>query len=295
MLFMAALAAVGGCNGDAVRAPQAAERRCAAGENVHLCGKNLVFAHRGGTVAWPEETIVAFDNAALAGVDVLELDVHATQDGTVVCMHDEKVDRTTDGTGLVKEKTFAELSMLDAGAKFTTDGGATYPYRGKGLRVPTLEEVLGKHSKVPFSIEIKQYAPSIVDKVISIIDTLGMAERVVIASFDDETIRAVRSKRPKFVTALALGEMAKLGTIRDDEDLANYTPPATIYQANAGTITDERMRIVNKLGLRVHVWTVNDEDTMRRMWKLGVHGIMTDNPALLLKVTKELGLTDKGR
>jgi glycerophosphoryl diester phosphodiesterase len=248
-----------------------------------------------GTVAWPEETIVAFDNAALAGVDVLELDVHATQDGTVVCMHDEQVDRTTDGTGLVKEKTFAELSMLDAGAKFTTDGGATYPYRGKGLRVPTLEEVLGKHSKVPFSIEIKQYAPSIVDKVISIIDTLGMAERVVIASFDDETIRAVRSKRPKFVTALALGEMAKLGTIRDDEDLANYTPPATIYQANAGTITDERMRIVNKLGLRVHVWTVNDEDTMRRMWKLGVHGIMTDNPALLLKVTKELGLTDKGR
>jgi glycerophosphoryl diester phosphodiesterase len=89
--------------------------------------------------------------------------------------------------------------------------------------------------------------------------------------------------------------MAKLGTIREDEDLAGYTPPAMIYQANAGTITEDRMRILNKLGLRVHVWTVNDEDTMRRMWKFGVHGIMTDNPTLLLEVTRSLGLTDKGR
>lgn len=294
LLLLSALAAVA-CSQADPKSPQAVERRCSAGENLQVCGKNLVIAHRGGADLWPEETLLAFENATKAGVDVLELDVHATKDGTVVCMHDETVDRTTDGTGPVKEKTFAEVQALDAAAKFTTDGGKTFPYRGTGVKVATLKEVLEKFPHMPVSIEIKQYAPAIVDSVIAVIEAANMSDKVVIASFDDDTIRAVRSKRPKLATSLALGETLQLAKIKTDEDIASYKPPAMLYQANAGSITDETMTVYNKLGIRVHVWTVNDEDTMRRMWKLGVHGIMTDDPALLLKITNELGLSDKGR
>jgi glycerophosphoryl diester phosphodiesterase len=290
-----AFAALISCSHEDAKAPQPAERRCTAGENLEMCGKNLVIAHRGGSDLWPEETLLAFDNATKAGVDVLELDVHATKDGTIVCMHDEKVDRTTDGTGLIKEKTFAEVQALDAAAKFTTDGGKTFPYRGTGVKVATLKEVLEKFPRMPFSVEIKQFSPPIVDAVIGVIEAANMSDKVVIASFDDDTIRAVRAKRPKLATSLALGETLELAKVRTDEDLAGYKPPTLLYQANAGSITEENMRIYNQLGIRVHVWTVNDEDTMRRMWKLGVHGIMTDDPTLLLRVTSELGLTDKGR
>src|SRR3990167_5332435 len=146
------------------------ERRCQPSENLQLCGKNLVIAHRGGARLWPEESMIAFQNAVAAGADVLELDVHATKDGKVVCMHDELVDRTTDGTGLIREKTFAEVQALDAAAKFTTDGGKTFPHKGKGIKVATLEEVLRAFPAMPFSIEIKQYKPSIVDEVLAVID-----------------------------------------------------------------------------------------------------------------------------
>lgn len=294
-LLMSSLVVLVACSQADPKSPQAVERRCSVGENLQACGKNLVIAHRGGADAWPEETLLAFENATRAGVDVLELDVHATVDGTVVCMHDETVDRTTDGTGKIKEKTFADVQKLDAAAKFTTDGGKTYPYRGTGVKVATLKEVLEKFPHMPVSIEIKQYAPSIVDSVIAVIDAAKMNDKVVVASFDDETIRAVRAKRPNLATSLALGETLQLAKLKTDEDIAAYKPPAMLYQANAGSITEEAMRIYNHLGIRVHVWTVNDEDTMRRMWKLGVHGIMTDDPALLLKVTSSLGLSDKGR
>lgn len=294
LLLLSALTVLA-CSQADPKSPQAVERRCSPGENLQGCGKNLVIAHRGGADLWPEETLLAFENATKAGVDVLELDVHATKDGTVVCMHDETVDRTTDGTGPIKEKTLAEVQALDAAAKFTTDGGKTFPHRGTGVKVATLAEVLAKFPQMPVSIEIKQYAPSIVDSVIAVIEAANMSDKVVIASFDDDTIRAVRAKRPKLATSLALGETLQLAKIKSDEDIASYKPPAMLYQANAGSITEETMTVYNKLGIRVHVWTVNDEDTMRRMWKLGVHGIMTDDPALLLKITNELGLSDKGR
>jgi len=288
----ALLLALSDCGGSS-KPPEAAERRCTAGENLQLCGKNLVFAHRGGKSLWPEETMMAFENAAKAGVDVLELDVHASKDGVVVCIHDDKLDRTTNGAGLVRDKTFAELQALDAAYKFPTEEAKTFPLRGTGVKLATLKEVLEKFPNMPFSIEIKQSQPSIVDAVISVIEAAKMSDKVVIASFFDDTIREVRTKRPNLATTLALGEMTKILTLKE-EDLGGYTLPAPIFQANAANITGENMPLFNKLGVRVHVWTVNDEDTMRRMWKLGVHGIMSDDPALLLKVTSDLGRTDKG-
>ncbi|MEZ4374468.1 MAG: glycerophosphodiester phosphodiesterase family protein [Polyangiaceae bacterium] len=100
----------------------------------------LNIAHRGGRKLAPEHTLVAYQNGLDVGADILELDVHATSDGVLVLMHDDTVDRTTNGTGAIKELTFAELRSLDAAYNFSEDGGQTFPYRGKGIQVPTLEE-----------------------------------------------------------------------------------------------------------------------------------------------------------
>lgn len=292
LLLLVALAFSACSSNDEDRAP--AERRCQPGENLQLCGKNLVIAHRGGAKLWPEESMMAFQNAVAAGVDVLELDVHATSDGKIVCMHDDEVDRTTDGTGLVKEKTFAEVQALDAAAKFSTDGGKTFPLKGKGIKVATLEEILRAFPQMTFSIEIKQYKPSIVDPVLAVIEATGMSEKVLIASFDDDTIRDVRAKRPKLLTSFASGEIIKFLMLKEGE-LGDYQPPAKVLQSPYESTTAERMRIAEKLGIRVHVWTVDDRDDQTRQWKLGVHGVMSDDPVLLKTVAGELGLTDKGR
>ena len=116
----------------------------------------LVFAHRGGGGLFPENTLEAFKYSAEMGVDVLELDIHSTADGKLVVMHDATVDRTTDGNGRVNELTFDQLKKLDAGYKFTNDGGKTFPFRGKNITVPTLDEVFSAFPAMTFNIEPKQ-------------------------------------------------------------------------------------------------------------------------------------------
>jgi len=295
VLFALAVVSLAACRDGDVPVPPAttAERRCAPGENLQECGKNLVIAHRGGAKLWPEETMLAFENAVKAGADVLELDVHATEDGVVICMHDAEVDRTTDGTGLVKEKTFAEIEALDAGAKFE-DGDGQTPYKGKGLKVATLQEVLGAFPEMPFSIEIKQVEPSIVDAVIAIIEAAGVSGQTVVASFDGATLDDVRAKRPELATSLSAPEIIDVLQVTE-ATLADYTLPAPVFQAPIDAITEERMRVLQGLEMRVHVWTVDDREDMERMWNLGVHGIMSDDPVLLKTVTAELGRdSDKG-
>jgi glycerophosphoryl diester phosphodiesterase len=125
-------------------------------ESVFLADRFLNIAHRGGARLAPEHTLVAFENALRVGADVIEFDLHATVDGVIVILHDATVDRTTDGTGVVRNMTFAELRALDAGYRFTRDGGATFPWRGKGLTIPTLEEALERFADVPITVEFKQ-------------------------------------------------------------------------------------------------------------------------------------------
>src|SRR5512147_1024722 len=103
--------------------------------------KVLVIAHQGGDGIFPGDTLYAYEHAVALGADVLEMDAHITKDGEIVLMHDEKVDRTTDGTGLIEDLTLAELKKLDAAYKWSNDNGKTFPFRGQGIQVPTLREL----------------------------------------------------------------------------------------------------------------------------------------------------------
>jgi glycerophosphoryl diester phosphodiesterase len=246
----------------------------------------LNIAHRGGGKLRPEETLAAYDHAVEVGADMLEMDLHATKDGVVVLIHDATVDRTTDGSGSVKEMSFDELRQLDAGYRFTGDGGATYPYRGQGLRVATLRELLERHPTQLFSAELKQTDPPIIDAVLSVLAETGMEDRVILVSFSDATVRAIREKNPRIITGAGIVEMLVLGVL-SDEQAATWTPPCPFFQMAQKATTPTVLSHAHANGARVQAWTVNKADEMRALLDLGVDGIMTDDPELLESVLRE--------
>lgn len=249
--------------------------------NLLLSDKFLNIAHRGGASLRPEETLLAFEHALAVGADVLEFDVHASSDGVIVAMHDGTVDRTTDGTGQIKAQTLAQLRALDAGYRFTPDGGQTFPYRGAGIGIPTLEEILEAFPGSYCLIEIKQNDPPIVEGLLSALAEHGALERVVIAATELETIQAVRAAAPMVFTSLSTPEMLDLHLNVGSPD---YVAPAQFVHAPWDLASAELVTFAHGLGMKVHPWTVNQESRMVELVGRGVDGIMTDDPALLATV-----------
>ena len=247
------------------------------------------FAHRGGAKIVPENTLEGFREGLRVGAGVLELDVHALADGTVVVHHDETVDRTTNGSGAIREMTLAEVKRLDAGYRFTPDGGRTYPHRGEGVKVPTLKEVYREFTDVPINVEIKGKRPDIEETVWRIIEGAGAEERTLVVSEDSGTIRRFREASGGSVaTASSSAELIffwLLSRLR----LIGLSKPS--YQALQGPETYKGLRIVtpelvrgaHERGLRVDVWTIDHEPDMRRLLGFGVDGIMTDRPDILTR------------
>lgn len=250
-------------------------------ENLFLSDQFLNIAHRGGALLRPEATLLAFEHAMVVGADVLEMDVHSTADGVIVVIHDDTVDRTTDGSGAVSDMTFAELRMLDAGHDFSADGGQTFPYRGMGIVVPSLDEVLAAFPDRYYLLEIKQSEPPIVDAVLAILADHAVEERVVLASFDDATIETVRTANPSLFTAMSAAEMAEFLQMLDSPD---YQPPCRFLQSPWDISSQEFIDRAHALGMKVHPWTVNTSAAMSDMIGRGVDGLMTDDPALLEQV-----------
>jgi glycerophosphoryl diester phosphodiesterase len=246
--------------------------------NLLLSDRVLNIAHRGGGVHRPEETLPAFEHALMVGADVLEFDVHATADGVLVAMHDATANRTTDGVGAIKDLSFAELRAFDAGYHFTPDDGATFPYRGTGIVVPTVDEILAEFPDSYYLIELKQLEPPIVEPLLAVLEQHGVLDRVVLASFDVETIAAVRAAAPEVLTALSLLEWAEFSTSLGDPA---YAAPAKFVQPQSDLTSAQVVDFAHLLGLKVHPWTVNDAPEMMELLARGVDGIMTDDPELL--------------
>ena len=128
-----------------------------------------LFAHRGASGEAPENTLAAFHRAVTLGIEYIELDVHLSRDGHVVVIHDATLERTTNGSGTVREQTLAQLQQWDAGYRFSPDGGATFPFRAMGVTVPTLAEVFQQCPGVKFTVEIKPEEPAIEEQVIAVV------------------------------------------------------------------------------------------------------------------------------
>jgi len=280
--------------------------------NFFLRNENgfLNIAHQGGEALRPSNTILAYRHGLEVGADSLEGDLHATQDGVVVLSHDATVDRYTDGTGYIKDFTFTELEELDAGYDFTTDGGATYPYRNyyfegcDHLKIPALYEVFSDPvlDKSPIVIEIKQGDPPIAGKVLDLIYDYGMEDKIILASFEKETIDEIREEAElrsmNIVTSFAVDEVLEFWLSPLWALLARgYEPPGQVFQVpieyelgglTVQVINNSFMNKARYLGLKVQIWTINDPDEMRwLMDEKKVDGIMTDNPELLEGVINE--------
>ena len=253
-----------------------------------------LFAHRGASGRFPENTLDAFAAGLRDGADRLELDVHATADGEVVVIHDDTVDRTTDGTGAVRELSLAALRRLDVGHRFRAPDG-TFPCRGRGLAIPTLAELLTACPEAPLNIEVKQAAPPIEAAVLATLDRFGARDRTLLAAEDGTIMARIRGAAPDVVTSFSAPEVAEfVFRVRDDQ-LAGYQPPGVALQVPPAfrdvlIVTPEFMRAAHDHGLEVHVWTINEEAEMERLLDLGVDGLMTDFPARAAAVLKRRGL-----
>ncbi|RMH00691.1 MAG: glycerophosphodiester phosphodiesterase [Chloroflexi bacterium] len=247
----------------------------------------MVIAHQGGDGLRPGDTMAAFDHAVALGVDVLEMDIHATADGAIVLMHDATVDRTTNGSGAIKEMTLAELKALDAGYNWSPDGGQTFPYRGQGITVPTLEEVFTAYPFMRMNIEIKQKEPSIVQPFCQLIHQYGMEERVLVASFHPETMTEFREVCSDVATSMVEPEIRWLYGLHLVFLGQLFAPPAEAiqipeYSGGLHVATGRFVRAAHAKNVRVHVWTVNETADMQRLIGIGVDGIITDRPDRLL-------------
>jgi glycerophosphoryl diester phosphodiesterase len=249
----------------------------------------LVIAHRGGAGLWPENTLYAFERARALGVDMIETDVHSTADGVLVVMHDATVDRTTDGTGRINEMTLAQLKKLDAGYRFSTDGMKTFPQRGRGLTVPTLEEVFAQFPEMSFTIEPKQERPSLAKPLCRIIREKGMTNKVFIGSFRQTVLDEFRKECPEVATSASpveVGEfMSKHKAVRDDA----YRPVMRAlqvpeYAGGIQVLSKDFVQAAHARNLQVHAWTVNETSAMSRLIEFGVDGVMTDYPDRLISL-----------
>lgn len=252
----------------------------------------MVIAHQGGEGLRPSNTMLAFANAVALGVDVLEMDVHSTSDGALVLIHDDTVDRTTDGSGRVQEFTLAELQQLDAGEYWTPDDGATYPYRGQGARIPTLEEIVTAFPQMKFNIEIKQIEPSIAAPLCDLLRDHGLTERALIASFHPTAMDEFRAACPEVATSMVEDEIRPFFILNTIFLGALYSPPGTAFQVpeysgSLHVLTPRFVRGAQRNNVAVHPWTIDDPADMARFLDMGVDGIITDRPDIMIEVLEE--------
>lgn len=241
-----------------------------------------VIGHRGDRAHAPENTLESLRQAVGKGVDALEFDLHLSRDGVPVLMHDPTLERTTDGSGEVALRSVQELQARDAGARYTADGGRSFPWRGRGVRIPTLEAALAAIPDLPLIIELKTTA--VAGPALEVLRRTGNLGRVLIGSFIDAALRPFQdigvpvSASSEALTGLYLPA------------LFGQTPFPLPFQAMCIPRFQKILPLpvqgyaamMRAAGGATHVWTVNDPRIARRLWVKGVNGIISDDPAAIL-------------
>ncbi|HEO70891.1 MAG TPA: hypothetical protein ENN80_06465, partial [Candidatus Hydrogenedentes bacterium] len=250
-------------------------------------------AHRGGKMLWPENTLEAFQRAATRWPDILlEGDATCTTDGHVVLLHDATVDRTTNGSGAIAAMTFEEVKALDAGYRFTPDGGQTYPWRGKGVRIPTLIDVLDCLPESRFLIELKPGPHPVAEAVHRVLCERHALERVVLASFIPGTIGRVRLLDPRPLTCFDVVTGAQMMDALRGGAWDSYVPVDIMLAIDLDMmrhfgITAEDVVCLREKGILINPHTINRIDTMCALLDMGVDGMLTDCPDVLAQVIHE--------
>jgi glycerophosphoryl diester phosphodiesterase len=249
-----------------------------------------IVAHRGGSGLAPENTLAAFDLAIGLGAEALEIDVRRTRDGAVVVFHDQETTRLTGQAGTVEARSLDEVRTLDAGFSFSRDGGVTFPFRGAGLKVPTLAELLARHPTARLNIDAKTGDGPLAAGLAEALVEAGAVERVCVGSFHDaqaERLGALLPGCARYLPELAATchvMAARTGT-GGQGCPGGYDLASLPHRMGELTVVDGPVVAwFHALAMRVHVWTVDDPAEMLELLRLGVDGIVTDRPDLLKQV-----------
>ena len=236
-----------------------------------------IFAHRGASAHAPENTLAAFELAIRQDADAIELDATLCADGHVVVFHDNTVDRTTDGTGRVKELTLSALKELDAGCSFDET------FCGEGI--PTLSEVFESvGSRIFINIELKNYASptdALPKKVARLVQKHDLAQRILFSSFNPIALRRIKQLMP--YVPIGLLALPGLGGAWARSALGRWVPHQTLHPS----IQDATPRLVeqqHRQGYKVYVYTVNHPQDIIDFYSWGVDGIFTNNPLLARQI-----------
>lgn len=263
------------------------------GEYRALHGRPLTFAHRGGAGLWPENTLQAFRAAIELGCSHLETDLRCSKDGEIVLFHDERLERTTNGTGNVSAFTLRELKQMDAGYRFSPDG-STYPARGRGFVIPTFAELVAEAPGVRFNVEIKERGhPDLPGALWEFIQRHGIEDRIIVAAekhrlvsdfrrLSGNRVATAASRREclQFWLASGLGVTTAL-------DIRYQALQIPVRVRDVRFLTPRLLEAARRRGIAVHVWTIDEPDEMHQLLESGVDGLMTDFPDRLLGVIRQ--------
>ena len=259
-------------------------------------GRPLIMAHRGESGNIPENTILALEAAVKIGVDVLESDIRLTKDDVPILYHDEDLVRLTGKDEKIRKKTIDELLQFDLGYNFTTDVGRTYPFRGRGLTVVTLDEALKRFPDIILNLDIKDTFKGAADEVARILLEHQRTDKIMIASFHPPQLKRFREKAPMIPTSahpnevrnFVIGSMMKSMRffVRSIKYRAFQVPERS---GSLQVVTPRFVAAAHESDIAVHVWTINNRESMERLLTMEVNGIFTDYPALLREVLEERG------
>jgi glycerophosphoryl diester phosphodiesterase len=240
----------------------------------------VIFAHRGASAHAPENTLAAFELALAQNADAIELDVKLSADGSAVVIHDPTVDRTTGRRGRVKDLSFQQLKSLDAGSSFSEK------YRGE--KIPSLEEVFETVGQRTFiNVELTNYTTprdSLVETVCMLVKKFGLQKRVLFSSFFASNLSKARAYLPEVPRGL-LAFHGLLGAWARSFGF-NFGKYEALHPY-LKDVTSQQVQRVHRLNRRIHVWTVNEVEDMRRLFYWGVDAIFTDDPQLAVQVRSE--------
>lgn len=252
-------------------------------------GKPLVFAHRGGSAIGPENTIPAFDQAVALGVDGLELDVRLSRDGIVVVHHDARLERTTNGSGRVRDVTAGELARVDAACRFGRGGGQAWQSAAVG--VPTLAEVLRRYRDCWIIVEMKENEPDLARATVDAVRQANACERVCLGGFGLRAMVEARRHGPEIATSAAKEEV-RWALYRSWVAWPVAAPAYAGFQVpeRSGTtrvVSERFIRIAHRRDLFVQTWTIDQPDDMHRLLGWGVDGLISDRPDIAVPLVSE--------
>jgi glycerophosphoryl diester phosphodiesterase len=248
-----------------------------------------IFAHRGDAAHFPENTLAAFKSAVEIGADVIETDVQRSSDGHFVVFHDETIDRITEGAGRIDGYTVGELKSFDAGYRYSFDG-KRFPFRGRNITIPSLEEALREFPRQRFNVDLKADDPSQAADYCALIRRCGAQDRVLTASEFTGNLKAVRRLMPEMATSASHNEVAgvfflyKSGLLFAKNSFEADALQIPEFYRSWHVAAPGLVRRIRRKGIRVHVWTVNNEPDMYRLLDIGIDGIVTDDPRQLKRV-----------